>query len=155
MDFWKTVQECAEKVRAWAEDYVNKAPKWSYGYGLCGMCGKASARLHSLLNKHGIDAQVASAPGHIFVVVTHKEEDFLVDVTATQFSVVWEGFATRCGGVYDPIEIRPLQEGRHYRHWNYTALHKDASHLEMWQKREGWPELQMATKEEYEVPCNS
>ena len=78
------VRSAARTVRDWLEDYDNlqRNPKGDMN----GYCAIASARLWRELHSYGIKSEIHIAEmcngSHVFVIV----DDFVVDVTATQFN---------------------------------------------------------------------
>lgn len=79
------VNDIAVEVRSWAEELARKRGH-SDDYDLNGFCAIASAELLKRLKKEMIPAEIRLAASwygsHAYVVV----EDYIVDVTATQFS---------------------------------------------------------------------
>ena len=73
------VRTIARGVRRWAE---RMAKQDDYDANLQGLCAHASIELLRRLDKRHIKAHVAQAHDHVFVLW----KDYVVDVTATQFS---------------------------------------------------------------------
>jgi len=129
------IHKCAEETRRWAEANANELQRERE---LWGMCARASAHLLVRLRARGLDAvvHVARVPmgGHAFVQVG----EYIVDVTATQFSE-W------LDQEYKPIEVFPA--AHRYRAgaaWAGTILrtYKRPTALRAWQAANGWPEEQ-------------
>jgi hypothetical protein len=124
-----TVTTQAKKVRAWCEAENGKREFPKHTEGLCGWCAIASARLWRELLAQGVKSElhIASNEGisHVFVIV----DDYIVDVTATQF----RAFANR------KLVIMHAKEGE--VHWFYRS-HKvfdNPDDLRARQVADGWP----------------
>jgi hypothetical protein len=141
------IEQIASQVRQWAEDY-QKARNNNNEY-LNGMCGKASARLHSLLIKNNIPSILCNNSCHVFVCIPVDTEgnELLVDITATQFGdfpkVVienYQSFLKSCEQKKVPTF-----------YWYKQYAHKTSAQLNLNQICEAWPEHQIAKPEDYNV----
>ena len=118
----------ARSVRKWAE---RKAEAAKYNPDtLCGWCAIASAHLFRALKNEGIESELHYVSGHCFVVV----DDYVVDVTATQFAEL------RAGDVF----IKHHKEVD--QHWFYQSSHIFEKPMELreHQLKENWPRRQIA-----------
>ena len=124
-----TVTAIALDVRYWAEDRAKYAC-------LSGMCAIASAELHRRLAEVGIASEIHvwywhyDESAHVYCVV----DDFVVDVTATQF----KEFRNR------PVVIMHTREAEVYTYYQTQEVFKDAGSLRKMQKRTKWPAEQVA-----------
>jgi hypothetical protein len=124
-----TVTAIALDVRYWAEDRAKYAC-------LSGMCAIASAELHKRLAEAGIASEIhvwywdEDESAHVYCVV----DDFVVDVTATQF----KEFRNR------PVVIMHTREAEVYTYYQTQEVFKDAVSLRKMQKRTKWPAEQVA-----------
>jgi hypothetical protein len=96
---WDVVKMVASEVRSWAESKQKSNPM-VYGEDLCGLCARASVRLHAKLAKASIPSKICHVPGHVFIRV----ENSAVDVTATQFNSI--NFIHICIEPYPPVTIK-------------------------------------------------
>ncbi|KKL97551.1 hypothetical protein LCGC14_1833390 [marine sediment metagenome] len=81
------IRKIAREVRAWAEEFAwreNGKHEDRFGSDLKRMCGICAYKLWSRLRELKVRASVAFGYYHVFVVV----EEYLVDVSATQFGCV-------------------------------------------------------------------
>lgn len=126
-----TVFQLATEVRAWA---LNQAGV--YETDLCGWCGICSAELWRRLKKAGIVSKIhmhqCTGLSHVFLVV----EDHIVDVTATQFTELYD----------KPIVIMPEFEGKGFDFYESTEEFNTAEELRKHQLRTKWPRMQVAFK---------
>lgn len=124
------VGEVAAEVRQWAEVRAGGCQD------LAGWCAIASAQLFRELVLLGIRAEIhmwswaADDSAHVFLVV----EDYVVDVTATQF----QEFRRR------PIVIMHQREAEAYEFYRTAQVFRDADALRQHQLRTGWPRDQIA-----------
>lgn len=90
------------------------------------MCAIASAMLFKKLKDNGIIVKLASNNKHCFLLT---EDDFVVDVTATQFYFK------------DKVTIETLTYMQCHCSWAYCIdkLHDDMLSLRTWQLESGWP----------------
>jgi hypothetical protein len=74
----RDVRRIARESRKWAEQTAKRrdCPK-----NLCGLCAVAAGHLHRALQREGYKSRIAMNNGHCFILL----EDYVVDVTATQF----------------------------------------------------------------------
>lgn len=125
----------AREVRKWAEKLAAD-PLEGFPEDLCGLCARASWRLHTLLRAEGIPSYVMFGRGHAFV---YFQNGYVLDVTATQFhdDLPKVLYAPRCDLVrkWDSAWVK----GRKYKH--FKAIY-------MRQKREDWPLEQRARRRE-------
>lgn len=106
MNVYDQILAEAKEVRELCEKLV-RLGKVQYSSELSGMCAVASYQLFCRLKKLGLKPKLAQARNHAFVIC----EDYLVDITATQFHWI---------GEFNPIEIRPykdIQENPPMRYW--------------------------------------
>jgi hypothetical protein len=141
---WLKVKTIAKSVRSWAENYQRKYPS-QYNVGLCGLCAKASARLHYLLTQENIPAKIGYTPGHVFVILARY---FILDVTATQFNLYEVKPRNK------PVEIRRRDSIDEVIHWYWVPaeIHPNAESLSNWQHAQKfWPDTQIAKRKEYTI----
>jgi hypothetical protein len=122
------VKKIATNVRQWAENNRNVAHA---SFDLCGMCAVASVKLSLELTNRNIPHELAYRKDHVFVLC----EDYIVDVTATQF-----------GNDYQTVEV--LQRSNvHPRenHWKVTRKFKTVKGLINRLNMERWPKSQIPT----------
>jgi hypothetical protein len=127
------VHSIAEEVRHWAEELARKRGHGA-DYDLNGFCAIASVELFKRLKKEEITAELRLASSwdgsHVYIVV----EDYIVDVTATQFSEM----RNRAVVIQHEKELEHL--------WYYTASHVfvEPKKLRKSQIEWGWPQDQIA-----------
>lgn len=128
------VLSCAIDVRKWAEA-ANARRKRPKSERLNGWCAIASARLWRKLDAIGINSTLHMAyhitGSHVFLTV----DDFVIDVTATQF-----------GGQYqqNPVFISHLKEVEHEWFYQSCDVFYSADELRSHQVRTGWVRDQIA-----------
>lgn len=127
-DIVKTV---AEEVRHWVEK-KDAALKWPTR-DMNGWCAIASGQLARRLAMEGVQAmlhlQQSDFGCHVYCVV----DDYVVDVTATQF-----------GKAFKKVVIMHHREAEAYEHWQSCDMFADADELRAHQKRTKWPTSQTA-----------
>lgn len=140
----KEIIKIARKTRAFI---VNNKYKIPYYNGipphLGGLCGHASVILSHNLRQAGMPAQIVTGMGHWFV----KCEDFLVDITASQF-----GQGQVC--VRNFNKAVEMAKGNNYNMtwWSPTRISDDPQHANLisvlHQLRKSWnmPELWASIK---------
>ena len=74
------IYRTAWEVRRWCERRAKNSKYWE---NLCGLCATASKRIFTKLKNAGIPCTLAETSYHCFVLT----ENYLVDVTATQFDL--------------------------------------------------------------------
>lgn len=122
------VHAIATKVRQWTEDRASRA---NFNMGdLCGWCAIASAQLQREFIKNKIVSEIHYNTRHCFVVV----DDYVVDVTATQFSD-FKKF---------PVLIIHSKEVESEIFYTTHMTFKYPSELRDYQLRENWPKRQIA-----------
>lgn len=127
----------AKRVRR----FIKRLAKERQGGDLVGFCAIASAELFRQLKKAGVDHIELAMwinqynDAHVFLLW----QDFVVDITATQFGHSW----TRA------VEIRPLKEAISLlEKWQPLYTFKDPDDLRRDQLENGWPEEQVALTHE-------
>ena len=125
------VEAIATDVRYWAEGRSERED-------LNGWCARASAELFKQLNYRGIPAEIHAwvdgddESAHVYVVV----DDFVVDVTATQFREFKNV----------PVLIMHMKEAEAHEFYRSVAVFKTVRELRSWQKKGRWPPDQVAFK---------
>ncbi len=71
------------KARKFGEEYA-KSEKFSEDLG--GLCGFCATYTQMLAEEAGIETRIANAIGHAYVQYFEGETEYILDVTATQFS---------------------------------------------------------------------
>jgi hypothetical protein len=130
------VLEIARTVRRWAEeraiDYGDTHPE-----DLACYCAIASAKFSVLLEKVGIKHRIgyayASIGGHMFILVNN----WIVDVTATQFSET------------EKILVRHAHATRLPWYHRVKQTFVSARTLIKWQQKNGWPDDQTIATHEW------
>lgn len=124
-----TIREIAQKVRVWAENKAHNS-NGRYPPNLMGLCAISSARLHMELENKSIDATLNLADGHVFVMV----DDYIVDVTATQFSE------------FSDTKINIIHERMVSDQYYYDVRQKFKTRLQLVreQSRQNWPDDEIA-----------
>lgn len=123
----------ANKVRKWAE-ITNQRRKRPSSSGLEGWCAIASAKLHRELAAQGIKTEIFLSQEdigcHVFLVI----DDYIVDVTATQFRE------------YRDSKVLIIHRKEAEVNWFHCAsdVFDSADELRANQIRTGWPENQTA-----------
>lgn len=132
MNTARRIRNAALRVRRYLERDADTCPD------LTGCCGRASAMVAHALVRDGFKPVIAHAPGHAFVLC----EGYLVDVTATQFG--WEK-------EYPKVVVRkmPSTDKRPWFWKNYRPHNTVYGWLRS-QKRSGWYQDQMASKDDLE-----
>jgi hypothetical protein len=125
----ETVHGIATVVRKWAE---NKASHSGgvYPNSLMGLCAISSAKLHLELVRKSIPSTLNLGTGHVFVMV----DDYIVDVTATQFP---EFSDTKVVIIHERIVTQ-------YDYYDVSRKFKKCADLVKAQITEGWPEDEIA-----------
>lgn len=127
------VYDIAEDVRNWVENLARKR-KDIFNAGLSGYCAIASAELYRRLTAAGIEAelQIASTQeaSHAYVVC----EDYIIDVTATQFSEFRQ----------QHIVILHTKEAERYWFYRGEFVFDNANKMRKAQISWGWPQEQIA-----------
>ena len=125
------VLEIAHQVRTWAENEADRARRAD---SLVGYCAIASAELHKRLQKANIESEIHIYNGdnlsHVFLCV----EDYVVDVTATQFGEFR----------YHPVVIIHRKEAEQYYFFESNEIFVDVDELRKYQTRTKWPQNQIA-----------
>ena len=127
-----TVAAIATDVRYWAED---KAP-FGKQDDLNGMCAIASAELYRRLKTAGIASEIhmwvwdLDESAHVYVIV----DDYVVDVTATQFKQFRHG----------PVNIMHCKEAEAYDFYQSKEVFRCADSLRRQQRKDRWPAAQVA-----------
>lgn len=122
------VKELAGEGRAWAEVEQLKNPDLYYS-DLCGLCAKASVKVHQLLTTHSFPAKLVVNHKHCFV----KYDEFVVDVTATQYGLE---------KIFIENHFQTLKRPNgHY--WQVGEIFDKAEELVIHQKQAFWPESQI------------
>ena len=126
------VYEVALEVRAWAEDHATKAGHTIID--LNGWCAIASAELHNRLKRLDIQSELHMAMEeigcHVFVMV----DDYIVDVTATQFREFRN----------DAVVMRHGKELMDYCYYQSKEVFQSSKNLRSFQRKEQWPREQIA-----------
>jgi hypothetical protein len=126
-----TLVTIATDVRYWAEGRARSGDE-----DLNGWCAKASGQLFRTLQEEGIPAEIHmwawhnDESAHVFVVV----EDYVVDVTATQFGP----FRNK------PVLIMHKREAEAHEFYRTVRVFADADELRKHQKKTRWPNNQVA-----------
>jgi len=136
MDAAKII-EIAIKVRQDAE----KRAKGMFGADLCGMCAIASAMLFEELVAHNIPAAIVANDMHCWVHV-RLDKWYAVDLTATQFGYREKVLFVEASKILQAAE-RDLRRDRYAGAWERQHTFKTVRGLRLWQKRAGWPEMQI------------
>lgn len=127
------IHTIAEEVRHWAEELARKRGH-SEDYDLNGFCAIASAELLKRLKKAGISAEIHLATSwggsHAYVIV----EDYIVDVTATQFSEMRN----------KTVVIQHEKELDHLWYYRSTHVFVEPRKLRKAQIEWEWPQDQIA-----------
>lgn len=125
----KTLFDVAIDVRVWAEA---RAEGTYMASDLNGMCAIATAELHRRFSRIGLAAEIHAwvcphdgQSAHVFLVV----DDYVVDVTATQFSKM------RGQRIY----VRHLREAEEWDWYQSQRQFNNIAGLLRWQKKHGWP----------------
>lgn len=125
------VRKTAESVRSWCIENMHQLNKRGYDKHLTGMCAIASAKLFDRLEQLGYTPTIGIAElddsSHVFVLV----DDFIVDVTATQFG----------RNSVEIIHSKLATDWYWQLHYECYSIKELLKH----QKRNGWPSYQMAT----------
>lgn len=131
MNTLQRIRSIAQDVREWAETLDGERMSQ-----LCGYCAIASAELHKRLEIAGIKSEIHvsddGASAHVFLVA----EDYVVDVTATQFPE------------FSWLPVVLLHEREAQAHWFYETQAKFATVAELcrYQAKHKWPQHQMARR---------
>lgn len=125
------VQKAAARVRQWAED--NAARVTVFPSDLTGLCAISSMRLYTNLRRarlhHHADIKLGYNRQHCFVLV----DDWVVDVTATQFG----------RKSYKPVTIEPHTN---VFPWKVVRKFDSAAELRKFLYAHKWPEYQVELK---------
>jgi len=123
------VKPIAEAARWWAEEKAQK--DFAYDKDLMGLCAIASAKLFRDLQKESIPAQIhVWFGGHVFLTV----EDYVVDITATQFP----DFKTT------PVVILHEREATAFEYFTSDKSFTSDDALRKYQQKSRWPAYQIA-----------
>jgi hypothetical protein len=133
-DLKDRIYAIASSVRKWAEDRDQRREYPSMD--LNGLCAVASGKLFLELRKVGIKSEIHLSNdcfgSHVFVVV----DKHIVDVTATQFSTV-----------YDPVVLLDLDEVEgDQTFWESDYVFTSIRQLRAAQIEWGWPKEQTALR---------
>ena len=127
------IRRAASMVRNWCQEVRFQFRKTGYDNELTGMCAIASAKLFDTLEQLGYNPTIAVSDNddasHVFVIV----DDFIVDVTATQFG-------------RNPIEIVHAKTATEW-YWQIYYECDSIKSLVKHQKRNGWPSWQIASSD--------
>lgn len=134
------VKSVLEQVLPYARHRVERiAREEDWPYDLQGLCGRATAIIHQLLNLIGFDPIMCIGTGHIFSMI----DDYVVDVTASQFDL-------------DDILIRSHQDllldKYNFRGWNpYETKFRSKNLIAVITRLEemGWTQTQRPRMSEY------
>jgi hypothetical protein len=126
------VYSVALEVRAWAEEASEKSGNTVID--LNGWCAIASAELHNRLKRVGIDSELHMAMEHIGCHVFVVVDDYIVDVTATQFKEFRN----------ETIVMRHNKELMDYWFYQSSEAFPSSKSLRRFQRREQWPMEQIA-----------
>jgi len=122
------IRAVANEVRAWAE-HLQKQTMNLFSDRLMGLCAISSAYLFCKLSELGINTTIVSNPRHCYVLT---EDDYVVDVTATQF------------GFHEKVLISPREEVICLSNcYEQEVVHTNVDSLRLWQIHKGWPAHQM------------
>lgn len=123
------IRAIATAARTWAEQYAAEHPNIGGTHTLACYCAIASAKLWHMLRNAGINAKLVSNDHHAFVVV----DDWIVDITATQF-----------GSEYEKVEIRHVDDVDSVDEWWWAQhyVHTCARQFRTHQRLVGWPRSQ-------------
>lgn len=127
--------DVAMDVRSWAEA---RAEGTYMAHDLNGMCAITAAELFRRFSQIGLTPEIHAwicpydqQSAHVFLVV----DDNVVDVTATQFSMM-QG---------QSIYVRHVREAEQWD-WYQSQMHFNSiPDLQRWQKKHRWPLEQMVT----------
>jgi hypothetical protein len=139
---WKLIRKIAREVRLWAEKIQQNDPEDIYPKDLCGLCAIATAKLHMQLKKNKIKSTIVYGDHHVFLVV----DDFVVDVTATQFPNTLRGFGFFRAPKILIVSWKKLQVSKRRGEispWTDTVRFNSVNKLAKWQRKEDWPEEQL------------
>lgn len=121
----QSIRTIARRVRRWAERVDERRDGKDPNLG--GLCAIASRQLHAELVLAGYEARIAYRQEHCFVLV----EDYLVDVTASQF-----------GGPRIVVrQIKRLDPVPWY--WQHQRTYKTNRGFNARLKKDRWPRMQM------------
>lgn len=124
----KTLYHIANSTRLWVEQQCEE------NSDLMGMCAVASCELFNRLQERNISPTLHIAihdyEAHVFVVA----ENYIIDVTATQF------------GVTDKIVVRPNQNFTILNwYWRSSRTFNSVAELIQYQQQTHWPNDQIYT----------
>ena len=125
------IVEIAHKVRKWAENENNLR---GGSHCLNGWCAIASAQLFREFEKLNIRAQIHMYEGHNSDHVFLSIEDYIIDITATQFSEFSK----------NKIVFMHTREAEVYEFYRIDFTFKSAAELRKFQIKRGWPVMQVA-----------
>ena len=130
-----TVMNIASQVREWV---LKEARKVRYNEkDLCGWCAIASAKLHIELKKKNINSKLniwnGAYSSHVFLTV----DDYIVDITATQFLAN-----------HPHVLIIHEKEAEQFEYFKSCGEFKDVKHLRKTQIQHKWPSKQVVYSDE-------
>ena len=130
--FLTLLRTCARTVRQWIEDHDNLQRHPTVDMN--GYCAIASAELWREFHKYGIEAKIhiweSECGSHVYLTV----EDYVVDVTATQFSEFHN----------QPIVILHQKEAEAFDYYNPSVSFNTDRELVKYQKKTQWHREQQA-----------
>lgn len=131
---FKKIKEIAQQSRQWAEEYA-KIDNNVFSSKLDCMCAISSSYLSFLLTKAGINNQIAIYEGigfaHCFVIT----DNYLIDITATQFKYSFTSFDI------NNVEIKLLDQIdlEKNEYWEISKTFLNPHDLLKYQIHNGWP----------------
>lgn len=127
-------------VRRSILDYSLRNPMPHRVEDLQGYCAIAAANVFLSCRRSRLQCLLRGNIGHVFCTSLVDEDEYVVDLTASQFGPRWL-----------PIEVRKFTNADHLSlgpgpyFWRYTETFRTVTALRKWQVAMDWPEEQLAT----------